>query len=383
MTRLLRRSVILLTGFSLLLSGCWDIREIQDIEYITAIGIDYRDGKYIIYAQMLDFSSVAKQESGKSSQPTPVWVGQGRGATLADALINIYKTNQQQMSWGQVTALVLTKPMLEPDRMEQLFDMTNRSQEIRYTKWIYGTNGEIEDLFVTTPFFMLSPLHSLLHEPLVSYKQISFIQPTQFNDFIIHYREKAATVILPSLAISSANWSEDMRQHPILEIDGAYLLKDKINKGWLKREDLLGIRWIANSKANAPLVIGPKDDPIGSVKLQKPHSSIKLLSSKDGMSYRIRLKILATVQGVYKENITITELQRMTEETLRKELLATFQKSAALHADPYQLSLKLYQRNPKLWRKLNKDEETITQKSLDIDVKVDLRFWGQRKRVKR
>lgn len=56
---------ILMISLSLLLTGCWDIREVQDINYISAIGVDYKDGEYIIYAQMLDFSSVAKQEGGE------------------------------------------------------------------------------------------------------------------------------------------------------------------------------------------------------------------------------------------------------------------------------------------------------------------------------
>lgn len=32
-----------------LLTGCWDIKEIQDINYITAIGIDQEDGNFVVY----------------------------------------------------------------------------------------------------------------------------------------------------------------------------------------------------------------------------------------------------------------------------------------------------------------------------------------------
>lgn len=45
-------------------TGCWDMKTIQDTNYMTAIGFDFKDGKYIVYGQMLDFASVAKQEGG-------------------------------------------------------------------------------------------------------------------------------------------------------------------------------------------------------------------------------------------------------------------------------------------------------------------------------
>ncbi|MEK5396074.1 Ger(x)C family spore germination protein [Paenibacillus sp. FSL K6-2859] len=372
---------ILMISLSLLLTGCWDIREVQDINYISAIGVDYKDGEYIIYAQMLDFSSVAKQEGGGASQEIPVWVGKGRGKNLADALLDIYKTNQQYLSWGQVTALVLTESVLEPERMEQVFDITNRSEEIRYTKWVYGTHGELKDLFTTTPFFKLSPLHSLLHEPMESYKQLSFIRPTQFNDFIIHYREKAATAVLPTLSITSANWSEDMRQHPILEIDGAFLIKNKESKGWKKRKELLGIRWLADRNTQAPVIVGPHDDPVGSVMLQQPRFTVELIPTKDGMKYGIKIKAHGMVQSIYKK-VEVAELQKLTEDSLRDELLSTFRSAVAIGADPYQLSLILFQRNNKIWKQFQDNGTTLTENSLDkenIDVNIDLRFWGQRK----
>lgn len=56
-------------------TGCWDIKTIQDTNYFTAIGFDYQNGRYVVYAQMLDFSSVAKQEAGKAGQPPQIWVG--------------------------------------------------------------------------------------------------------------------------------------------------------------------------------------------------------------------------------------------------------------------------------------------------------------------
>ncbi|MEC0203028.1 Ger(x)C family spore germination protein [Paenibacillus lautus] len=379
----MKRAWILVCIVSLLLSGCWDNKEVQDINYITAMGVDYKDDKYIIYVQMLDFATIAKQESSKPTEKAPIWVGRGTGTTLTEALIDLYTSSQQRVSWGHVTALVLSESVLKPKQLSQVFDLTNRSQEIRYTKWIYGTKDKMEDLFSVSPFFQLSPLHSLLHEPRESYIQFSFIRPIQFVNFIRLYREKAATVVLPSLHISNQNWSENLKQHPILEVNGGFLIKNKEMMGWLKRSDLLGIRWLASPQTHAAIVVQTNGEAIGSIRLEKPQSSIEVIRKPDDASYRIKLNVIGTVQNIYKQ-VGFKEMKRLTEDTLRKEMQNTFHKAALIHADPYDLCLQLYRTDPKLWKKLAKEKKDIyDETALEFDIDVNIRYWGQRKSLNR
>ena len=52
-----------------LLTGCWDIKETENLFYVDAMGIDIEDGNYVIYAQYVDFSAVAKTDI--PSKPAP------------------------------------------------------------------------------------------------------------------------------------------------------------------------------------------------------------------------------------------------------------------------------------------------------------------------
>ncbi|GIO96466.1 hypothetical protein J14TS5_15520 [Paenibacillus lautus] len=380
----MKRVWILVCIGSLLISGCWDNKEVQDISYITALGIDHKDNKYIIYVQMLDFATIAKQENSKPTEKAPIWVGRGTGTNLAEALIDLYTSNQQRVSWGHVTALVLTESVLKPELLSQVFDLTNRTQEIRYTKWIYGTMDNMEDLFAVSPFFQLSPLHSLLHEPRESYVQFSFIPPLQFVNFIRLYREKAATVVLPSLHISNQKWSENLKQHPILEVNGGFLIKNKKTMGWLRRSDLLGTRWLASPQTHASIIVKDNDKAIGSIVLEKPQSSIEVIRKPNDVSYRIKLNVTGTVQNMYISTIGVKELKRLTEDTLRKEMQNTFKKAALIKADPYELCLQLYRTDPKLWKKLVEQKKEIYDETpLEFNVDVNLRYWGQRRSLNR
>ena len=77
--------ILLTIPLILLLSGCWDEKTIQDFHYITAIGIDFKDGEYIVYTQLVDFSAVAKTEA-KPTQAPPVYVGKQKGSSISIAV---------------------------------------------------------------------------------------------------------------------------------------------------------------------------------------------------------------------------------------------------------------------------------------------------------
>nr|MDH3164158.1 hypothetical protein [Bacillus licheniformis] len=62
----------------LTLTGCWSRYEVQNMNYATAVGIDYVDGQYTMYLQLLDFSTVAKLEGQQKAEATPGLGGQRR-----------------------------------------------------------------------------------------------------------------------------------------------------------------------------------------------------------------------------------------------------------------------------------------------------------------
>jgi hypothetical protein len=61
----LLRTTLVLGAVVLFLSGCWDMKSIQDTNYVAALGFDFQDGKYVVYAQLLDFSNVSKPDFSK------------------------------------------------------------------------------------------------------------------------------------------------------------------------------------------------------------------------------------------------------------------------------------------------------------------------------
>ena len=57
----MKNTLLLLLCVSIL-SGCWDSNEPERLVYANGLGIDYKDGKVIVYLQIINVKGLAKSE---------------------------------------------------------------------------------------------------------------------------------------------------------------------------------------------------------------------------------------------------------------------------------------------------------------------------------
>src|SRR5690606_25120406 len=129
----------------LTLTGCWSRYEVQNLNYATALGIDYQNDQYILYVQLLDFSTVAKLEGQQKAEQPPVWVGKGEGSSFTEAANDLYITSQQRLNFGQISAILFSERMLQANKVGEVLELINRYREIRYLSWMFSTSEPIED----------------------------------------------------------------------------------------------------------------------------------------------------------------------------------------------------------------------------------------------
>jgi Ger(x)C family germination protein len=382
MTTLKLRKLILINIIFLsssVLSGCWNIKEIQDIYYVAALGIDFKDGQYIAYAQLLDFSNVAKLEGARPDKQPPVWIGRGEGITMTEALNQLYKDAQQSLFWGHVSTLILSNKLLEQD-IKTSIDFINRYREIRYNILLYATKEPIEDVLKTKSFFTLSGLSTILHEPIESYKQRSFIQPIQFFQFIRDSDPVGQTAYIPSIKISTENWKEEDKKAPLLRNDGAFFVRNNHVQGWLSESDLNGLRWMDEKTVRSPIWIVEDNQPIVSIVIENPKVKITSVNNKEQALFNIEVVVQAGINEKLKE-ISDKELIRDTEEIIKDEILKTFEKGVEINSDVYKLGKKLYRQNPEKWKKEIKDRSFFLNKDSikHVTIQVNLVNSGKLK----
>lgn len=359
----------------MLVPGCWNSKDIQNMAYVTTLGIDYEDGKFKSYAQILNFSNVAKADNVEIGKSVPVWVGSGEGRTLTEALTTMYSTSQLRVFWGHLKSVILTEKMMNHGMVE-IYEMLNRYREIRYNILLYGTKEPLKDILTQKSILNLSPLETIMDSPQQTYSQRSFILPVYAFKIIAQMDEPSGLAMIPSLELKSGIWFEDKNERPMFQINGAYFFQNKEYRGHLTEDDLKGTRWTQRQLQRSPINIPDANagSPVASLIMVKPHLYIKPVIDNGQVRYVIRVSINAYIDELLKNNTSDT-LEKMAGDVVKNEILMSYNKGLKQKADVFMLEEKLYRKYPKKWRELNRlkpftlDEQSI--KSIDVRVKID------------
>ncbi|MFE3573029.1 hypothetical protein [Lysinibacillus sp. NPDC059133] len=243
----MKKKMILLSSLatSLLLSGCWDVTEPQRMYYVDGLGIDYKEGQYEIYLQLINFTNVAKSESS-NPQAATAEVGQAKGKTLEEALFKLFRSIAQKVFWGHMTYIIFSEEAMQVKNALSIIDSVLRSRETKYQIWTYCTKDPIKDILLLTPILNKSITTSKLSNPLNTEDQETFIEPVNFQNLVIGLNEPNHEIGIPYVTINK-NWETAAQQGQDTAFIGVGVLSKDGFKGFIKNDAARGIQWMHNS----------------------------------------------------------------------------------------------------------------------------------------
>lgn len=363
--------IIMLT---LTLTSCWDAKDVQELQYITALGIDYKDDTFIIHGQVMSFSGIAKQE-GSQMLPTPVWVAKGYGKTIITAMNDFYRKSNQPIYWGHVDVIIYSENVLKMG-IKQVNNSLLRFQQIRETAWVYGTNESIDEILLMTSLFG-SPAQSSLFNPYDIYKLYSYLPPLRIQRLFVDNNESGMTVKLPLLKIRKAVWKDNSEKSNTAKMGGAYLIKNNKFKGKLIEKEILGLRWVTKQTKRSPLVLKADGNLDIVVSIIRPDVEIIPEFNNGDVRFIIKIRVKGSVADM-EGQIALSKLEKEIKRHIRNEVMESFKNGLEIGADLYNLEEVVYRKNNKEWKKLFKDKEyQLTPESIKtIDVQVSIQHTG-------
>ncbi|MBB6672475.1 Ger(x)C family spore germination protein [Cohnella nanjingensis] len=375
-----RRCALGLTlAAALLLPGCAGAKDIQNLAYATALGMDFVNGQYVAYVQILNFTNVARTENVQLGKEVPIWVGTGTGDTVSGAIADVGVTSQLRLYWGHLKAVVLSENVLRKGVIET-YNALNRYREIRYNILMYGTKAKLMDILVQKSMFNLSPLDTIMFTAAQLNAPRSFILPVTGNRAIANLNEPAHTAMLPSLDIARGSWSEDKRNKSMFTISGAYFFDDHKMNEWMSVSDLVGFRWAERKLERTPVRLPESGAPVAVLMLIKPRLTIRPIPSDGDVRFDLSVKVQGYVSEMIKD-ASIAELERQASIVIRDEIKETYAKALGLKCDPFNLREAVYRKEPRLYRTLSaRNPFFIRLDSIRrIDVRVHLTSTGKYK----
>ncbi|MGG4147057.1 Ger(x)C family spore germination protein [Paenibacillus algorifonticola] len=371
----------LIASLLLLSPGCFDSKPIQNMAYVTAIGLDYKDGIFISYAQVLNFLNVAKSDKNEIGKNIPVWIGRGTGKTVTESLSSLSETSQIRLFWGHVKAIVVDEELLKSQEIvRQSYEAINRYREVRYNILLYSTKTPIVDIFKQKSILNLPVLDTILDTPEDTHAQRSNIDPQYGFKFIAEFNEPGNTAIIPTIGITKEVWREDARKMPMFKITGAFFIRQNENLSWFSETELLGRRWVQKENKRSVLLIGNKEAPTANLIIVKPQYRIRYVKNSKPLQFKIEIKARAYVEEMIKD-ASVKEMEVLAAKAIRDEMMATYEKGLATQTDLLNLFAELYRSDAKVWHQLHNSKQLLlNQKTLgQIDVKVTITNTGKYK----
>ncbi|QFT90619.1 hypothetical protein FIU87_18400 [Bacillus sp. THAF10] len=362
-----------------LLTSCVG-RELEQTLYVHAIGVDYKDDKYVAYVQFIEFGAIAKQEGGRKDT-TSNWIGKEEGFSFDMATDKLYETTQQKVSWGHVKSLVFTENALKKEGLvEDVVDVLNRYNEIRHTIYTFGTQSEIESIFNTKPILGISPFYSKLSDPKDIYEQYSIIEPIMLHRLLSYWYDPSRTVIFPYIGTTSENWLENEKPYPALEINGIAAIKKGDFLSFFNHEQLLGLRWVYPGTVRTPVYLFEDDKLVSSLVISNPKSDIKIVEEGNKAQFHLSVECSASIIEL-REPASIKKLTKLAKKQIEKEIKDTFLAGLEENSDLFNLSYELYKENPKLLKELKKDNNFFLNETdlAKINVEVQIETSGKSK----
>jgi len=356
----------------LLLSGCWDVKEPQRMYYVDGIGIDYKEGQYEIYMQIVNFANVAKSE-GPTPQAAPTEIGFAKGKTMEEAFFKLYRSIDQKVFWGHMTFILFSEDALKDENSIPVVDSFLRHRETRYQILTYSTKEPIKDILLITPVLNKAITASKLSNPLHTKELQTYVEPVDLRRLIILLNEPSHEVNIPLVTINK-NWETSDEPTTETSLSGFSVVSKDGFKGYLNDGDARGIQWMfpERTRGDVTFKLDNKEKEYLTVDLEKLSTEFKPIVKNNEVTFEVDIKLNAIING-FKGKINTDEIRKGIIRAVKTDIKKSYAEGLKLNVDVFRLSEQVYRKDVKLWKKIQKDgkipltEDTISKLNVTVN----------------
>lgn len=370
----------------LLLSGCWERKELNEIAFILGMGLDKAESGYRVTMQVVIPSSISSQTAGGTSGGgVPVVVSSFTVPTIYESDRQYTLISSRTAYKGHIRVLVIGEELARAG-IAEILDVLKRSREPRndyYVMVAKGTTAE-EALKVLTPLDKI-PANKLFSSLDKSYKISAKTTAVSLNKFVDDLLYVGINPVLTGVEVvgnasegdKMSNLEQSVPKASLKYRSLAVFKKDRM-VGWLSDEETSGYNYITdNVVKTSGNLIGDDGKPIV-IEAIRTTTKRKMKMVGGEPHIYIHVKAECNVQEVHsKDNMeaesVIRQLERKSEERiiLRMET-AVKQINERYNVDIMGFGQMIYRANPKAWARLQQTKGDNYLKSLPVHYKATM-----------
>ncbi|MFD1177038.1 Ger(x)C family spore germination protein [Paenibacillus puldeungensis] len=281
----------------LLLGGCWDRKELNELALVSALSLDKAENNQIQATVQL---VLPQSQTGSMGGGNPEGGMSGRtstqsetGVDVTDALSKLQGKIPRRMFWGQCKIFIFNEAVAREGIQEEL-DFLLRSPQTRERAYMFVSKGSAAKVLELMPSIERTSADVLRR---VSDLKIGMrVNMKQFSGMLMGESQAA---ILPLVYIVPQSLSsEQVKEIP--NILGSVLFKKDRMVGEISEKTTRGVMWIRNEIGEYTIVFDTEE---GRVSLRPIKSQAKLIPEIKGEDWMMTIKVKS--EGDIEENNTL------------------------------------------------------------------------------
>ena len=338
---------------SMVLTGCWDRTEVNDLALILATGMD-KGKKNNIELSVLIFIPQPQQSgqgSGMSggSSSGKSFVRSAEGETVADAMARLQEALTRKVFWGQNEVLLIGDKLAKKGINDQI-DFWMRHSEPRIRADVFVSKGKAKTVLKAIP-----ELEKDASKQLRKMVQTHIGVKVTVKDLLQMLSNESNAAVLPWVENLSPSQMDKKKAIPI--INGAAILKDGKMVGRLSDKETRGILWPRNEIKSGVITISFKDEK-GNISLNLLRSHNELIPSIKNGKWNMHIKTnadLEVIQNTTKFNILQPNVIKKAEQKVKNEIeqrerFAFKEVQGKLNADIFGFADEFERKYPQIWK---------------------------------
>ncbi|MFB9754265.1 Ger(x)C family spore germination protein [Paenibacillus hodogayensis] len=353
---------------AMLLGGCWDRTEVNDIAIVLGAGVDkFENGfRVSVLIPLPGNMGGATGGSGGSGGNRPYTVDTETGRTIREAFVKLQERNSRRLFSGHRKLFIIGEAAAK-DGLTDLMDITARVPENRLTSYIVIAKGQAEDVLNAAPKLERFPAEAL-REMLKADAGI------QVKDVATALSGEGQDAVLPYVEVVPAK----MKDKPGTELRTGLFVFTKQSKmiGTTKPGEANGVRWLKG-------IIQPYLETIRteaglvSVTVRRGQCEIKPRVEEGRLRFVITAKGEATIteaqdEGDYENKGNTEKLERLLERRIRSDITAVGELIKEHSSDIAGFGAILSRTYPSRWKSEWRNDWPSLLTQLDLDVQVEM-----------
>ena len=364
MNKLIVTIIILISMFTGM--GCWDVRDISNRAFVTAVGLDASENGFKVSILIPRPASIKTRSTQKISQCKTV-----EAESISKAVSIFQAELARDISFSHLRAMIIGEKLARQSNFNDVMSFFGKNPNValRFVL-MFVDGGEAENVLKTEPFLDRSSTTELIGL-VESGEDLGVGRTKRFYDFLGDLRQTDGNALGARITTEKTEGNSTLSR-----IGGAIFTNWRL-AGWLNTDEMQDANWIVRENPNV-VVVSTMGKGQYSCNIDKKSVKVTPRINNGQLKFEVNIKAVGKITEQQVSSLDLTEPQNLQKlEAVIKDKISQ-QASKAVYKSQKELGIDylgfdraLIINEPALYKELDWPE---VYPNIPVEIKLDFRI---------